>query len=436
MTKDEAGVGAESEPDGVRVRLNDVGCNEAWLHDQIVDDPAILGLGDIEILAQEVHHGDAGKLDILAAAEDTYYSIEVQLGEVDTSHGFRLIDYWARNRKRDPDMAHVAVLIAESAVGRYRTALEALAEHIPLLVIEIRAYSMADNIVLRPQAVIANASLDVAVIPAAEQMSERTLDDWRDETEPGAWETFEALLGAVEREIGRVWVDYSLRTYVAVRRGRRLWATIRFPKDRAVSTNVPDPDGGRGAYPSGAFEMFAKALASIGVALAWNASYNGGAQSVNVRLRRQDVDHAEVIALLQASWDWFTPGVATISERFGDARETASYYSADTDWRGDFDPYYTVDYPEVGYPGRGYIHLLHWSDRETAEQLWAVADADWESDGGARELARRVIVHHTQERPTKRRIDLFLRGPARDWDIGDHWTLQSGELAAWLHEWR
>lgn len=68
-----------------------------------------------------------GSLDILAADGDTYYSVEVQLGEVDASHSFRVFDYWARNRTRFEGRTHVAVLVVESAAGRYRPALEALA---------------------------------------------------------------------------------------------------------------------------------------------------------------------------------------------------------------------------------------------------------------------------------------------------------------------
>ena len=61
----------------------------------------------------------------------TYYSVEVQLGEIDASHGFRVFDYWARNRARLLGKTHVAVLMAENAAGRYRPALEALAETVP-----------------------------------------------------------------------------------------------------------------------------------------------------------------------------------------------------------------------------------------------------------------------------------------------------------------
>jgi hypothetical protein len=67
----------------------------------------------------------AGLLDLLALdrGSDTYYSIGVQLGEIDGSHSFRVFDYWARNRVRIAGKTHVAVLMAENASGRFRPAL-------------------------------------------------------------------------------------------------------------------------------------------------------------------------------------------------------------------------------------------------------------------------------------------------------------------------
>ena len=91
---------------------------------------------------QEQNQGHGGLLDLLALdrGSDTYYSIEVQLGEIDASHSFRVFDYWARNRLRVPGKTHVAVLMAENASGRFRHALEALAETVPLIVIELRCW--------------------------------------------------------------------------------------------------------------------------------------------------------------------------------------------------------------------------------------------------------------------------------------------------------
>src|SRR6478672_6125844 len=94
---------------GAAARFRELGYDEIWLQNWLSAEPGRMGLGPV---------------DILAADGDTYYSVEVQLGEVDASHGFRVFDYWARNRARYPSKTHVAVLMAETASGRYRHALE------------------------------------------------------------------------------------------------------------------------------------------------------------------------------------------------------------------------------------------------------------------------------------------------------------------------
>ena len=104
--------------------LRSIGKDEKWLQDWLVEDPARLGLGTVVIKAKELRHyaGKGGRLDILAynGALDTYYEIEVMLGECDADHGFRVLDYWARERLRTPNAKHVAVLIAESLSGNIR----------------------------------------------------------------------------------------------------------------------------------------------------------------------------------------------------------------------------------------------------------------------------------------------------------------------------
>ena len=65
--------------------LRVVGRDEKWLHAWIKDKPSRLGLGPIVIKHSELQHygGKGGRLDILAyrADVDTYYEIEVMLGE-------------------------------------------------------------------------------------------------------------------------------------------------------------------------------------------------------------------------------------------------------------------------------------------------------------------------------------------------------------------
>ena len=102
--------------------LKAVGRDEYWLQDWLVSDPTRLGLGQVTIKAKELRQygSKGGRLDILAydPALDTYYEIEVMLGECDADHGFRTLDYWARERARNPNLRHVAVIVAEDFRGR------------------------------------------------------------------------------------------------------------------------------------------------------------------------------------------------------------------------------------------------------------------------------------------------------------------------------
>src|SRR4051812_7696264 len=181
-----------------------------------------MGLGPVDILAQELTNPRGGSLDILAADGETYYSVEVQLGEADASHGFRVFDYWARNRERYPNKTHVAVLIAESTQGRYSLALRALSEYAPLIVIELRAWRGDHEAILVPQVVFRNESLDLGGISSAG--AERTESEWRNDATPEAWAFHERFVELVRSEFGEVRADYSPRSYIGVRKGRRVWA--------------------------------------------------------------------------------------------------------------------------------------------------------------------------------------------------------------------
>ncbi len=100
-----------------------------------------------------------------------YFSVNVKLGELDASHGFNVLDSWARNRVRHPDKTHVAVLVTETLGDRYDTALKALSEHLPLVVVELQAWRGKTEILVVPRVVL--ASDDLRLPKAAPQ---RTVD--------------------------------------------------------------------------------------------------------------------------------------------------------------------------------------------------------------------------------------------------------------------
>ncbi len=287
---------------GQQVLLSAFGRNEYWLQDWLAHDLSRLGLGPLTLVHQEQTQSGGGNLDLLAAADDTYYSIEVQLGEVDSDHGFRVFDYWARNKRRFPDKTHVAVLVAETTAGRYRPALEELAQYVPLLVVEMRCWRGANEALLVPDLVIANPKLDVSGTPLAVTAgSTRTEDDWREVMTEDAWSFKERFVDWVRSNIGEVKVDYSPKSYVGLRVGRRVWAPL-WPRRDGAYIYLPDPDGSRNDE-SVAFEHFRELLDGEGLTIAWNPTYNAGANPISIRLCASDLAKPAVLQLLTATYE-------------------------------------------------------------------------------------------------------------------------------------
>jgi hypothetical protein len=89
---------------------------EKWLQDRIVEDPSILGLGDVIVIDRERPQERAGRLDLLLAdpEQNRRYEVELMLGSTDESHIIRCIEYWDIERRRYPGYEHCAVLIVTS----------------------------------------------------------------------------------------------------------------------------------------------------------------------------------------------------------------------------------------------------------------------------------------------------------------------------------
>jgi hypothetical protein len=299
---------------GLPAKLRDLGYDEIWLQNWLAEDPLRLGLGEVRIVAQELTAPRGGSLDILAADGDTYYSVEVQLGEVDASHSFRVFDYWARNRLRFEGKTHVAVLVVESAAGRYRPALEALAEYLPLVVIELRAWRGETEVILVPETVVINQNLDVAGPAGTVSGEARSEADWKASITPDAWTFHDAFIAWAKANLGEVRVDYSPQSYIGIRRGRRVWAPLWFRRDGAT-VYLPDPDGLRGDQQSPAMDDFQERLRAEGLETTWQPTYNAGANPVPVRLRQADLSKPVVQQLLRATFEILDPGAIPWSER-------------------------------------------------------------------------------------------------------------------------
>lgn len=118
--------------------VRECGLDEYWLQSQIADNPAILGLGDLELARREKQQSRGGRLDLLLKnpEDDTMYEVEVMLGPTDESHIIRTIEYWDLEKRRWPQRQHFAVLVAESFARRFFNVIQLLGLSIPIVAVQ------------------------------------------------------------------------------------------------------------------------------------------------------------------------------------------------------------------------------------------------------------------------------------------------------------
>lgn len=123
--------------------------NEKWLQAKIVEDPRILGLGDLDVKDVERSQPRGGRLDMLLYDDETNtrYEVEVQLGGTDESHIIRTIEYWDIERRRYPQYEHVGVIVAEEITARFFNVISLFNGFIPLVAIHVSAIEVADDAV-------------------------------------------------------------------------------------------------------------------------------------------------------------------------------------------------------------------------------------------------------------------------------------------------
>ncbi len=166
--------------------VSELGKDEAWLQSWLKDQPTRMGLGDLKVTDGA---GDTDARCFVATDEERCFSVDVRLGEMEASHGFQLLDNWARNRVLYPDKTHVAVLVTEKTGDRYRTTLETLAQHLPLVVVELAVWRGDTEAIVVPHVSLASEDVDLSTTPAvkaAEAMVTQAdeVQDLADDDEP------------------------------------------------------------------------------------------------------------------------------------------------------------------------------------------------------------------------------------------------------------
>lgn len=132
------------------ISLDEVDHDERWLQERILEDPSILGLGELTVIERERKQSAGGRIDFLMSDLDTntMYEVEVMLGRLDESHIIRTIEYWDLERRRRPDRDHRAVIVAEEITNRFFNVISLLNRSVPIIAVQLNAFQIDDRIVL------------------------------------------------------------------------------------------------------------------------------------------------------------------------------------------------------------------------------------------------------------------------------------------------
>lgn len=300
--------------DNKQITLREAGKDEYWLQDWISEKTSRLGLGNFEIIAQELtqYKRKGGRLDILGYSKDinTYYEIEVMLGECDSDHGFRTLDYWARERVKHPNSLHYAVLVAENLQGRYKTLIETLPQFLPFIAVEIRTLELITDdgvkqatayaeIIAQPDELIDSGG--ITAIAEGKGISPRDEDWWRETAGDSFVNRVQEMAVFCEENVGPSRIDYTASSYISLKKGRRAWLPMWSRVD-GFYVYLPDDGSGTVDEPSDRFRRIQEQLKPLGIEASWAYGYNAGANPIGFHLPSKLMKHEVILELLKESY--------------------------------------------------------------------------------------------------------------------------------------
>jgi len=181
------------------VELRTIGLDEKWLQNRILEDPAILGLGDLEIVGREHRQPVGGRIDFLMfdPNEETFFEVEVMLGSLDESHIIRAVEYWDIERQRRPLHDHRAVIVAEQITSRFFNVLRLLNRSVPIIAIQLSAFPLEDGSVGLHPVTVLDVIEEIAEVDVVDQADRVDREFWEKKADPASLSVMDKMVGAL-----------------------------------------------------------------------------------------------------------------------------------------------------------------------------------------------------------------------------------------------
>ena len=227
--------------------------NEKWLQAQIAEEPALVGLGDLDVRDLERAQPRAGRLDMLLQDPETQtrYEVELQLGATDESHIIRTIEYWDIERRRFPQYEHVAVIVAEDITSRFFNVISLFNGFIPIVAIQVAAIRVGDAVTLVFTKVLDQMQVGLEDEDEQAEATDRSYWETKKGT-PASVQLADQMLELVHRVDPSVGLKYNKHyiglaregvaaNFVALRpRRRHMIAEFKNPRDDELTARIED----------------------------------------------------------------------------------------------------------------------------------------------------------------------------------------------------
>ncbi len=215
--------------------------NEHWIQELIADDPSVLGLGDLVLRDKERIQPRAGRLDLLFQDSESprRYEVEVQLGSTDESHIIRTIEYYDIEKKKYPQYEHCAVLVAEDITSRFLNVVSLFNGMIPLIAIQMQAFSVGDHLTVVFTKVLDQLSL--GLVDEDEDAPPTDRSYWAEKATKQTVELADKILKLFEKFDSTLTLKYN-KFYIGIEKDGRPFNFVSFrPKKNRITFEIKLP---------------------------------------------------------------------------------------------------------------------------------------------------------------------------------------------------
>ena len=146
--------------------------NERWLHNRLIEDPSLLGLGDLDVRGSERRQPSGGRLDLLLDFENPKrYEVEIQLGAMDGPTLSAQSNTGTLNAAAIRNTNILQEIVAEDVTSRFLNVISLLNGAIPLIAIQIKGVEVNGSFTL-----IATRVVDQTTLGTEEEDAGETID--------------------------------------------------------------------------------------------------------------------------------------------------------------------------------------------------------------------------------------------------------------------